>query len=299
MPDRLLPTPTPWSQPARSGRSSNPLLAQAPGTYYSYPHLSRAPDLKSPLHTPSASNANNAAAGAIDLARAYTPLGGALPKYPRHGLSAGSGPEQSSLGALFLNKSSSNVQVNLPGESSTSTIDGMPHGAVQFQDSSAAQMMQKLASKPAPRHQPTPLTDRIRVSCLNVGGELFVGDAGLFGVLCSCHQLRMSVAKFCEHAGGPAEKAGEIVLMENGMSIAHWFKYCVGVGSYVTDSNCDRPEWACIDPSPEGYRLKSLLVRNTSMEKVGLFNGYGKVHLNQISRPSGSPYITASTSAHH
>ncbi|VAI21003.1 unnamed protein product [Triticum turgidum subsp. durum] len=384
MPDRLLPTPTPWSQPARSGRSSNPLLAQAPGTYYSYPHLSRAPDLKSPLHTPSASNANNAAAGAIDLARAYTPLGGALPKYPRHGLSAGSGPEQSSLGALFLNKSSSNVQVNLPGESSTSTIDGMPHGAVQFQDSSAAQMMQKLASKPAPRHQPTPLTDRIRVSCLNVGGELFVGDAGLFGVLCSCHQLRMSVAKFCEHAGGPAEKAGVIVLMENGMSIAHWFKYCVGVGSYVTDSNCDRPEWACIDPSPEGYRLKSLLVRNTSMEKVGLFNGYGKgtgpingtvysndlrkstgpisgtvysndlhnegrghttieklgnkrdetyyrsadvhtsfarnfallqnsetnlglaknhtfnaVHLNQISRPSGSPYITASTSAHH
>uniref|UniRef100_M8BXS4 Histone-lysine N-methyltransferase n=1 Tax=Aegilops tauschii TaxID=37682 RepID=M8BXS4_AEGTA len=261
---------------------------------------------------------------------------------------------------------------------------GMSHGAAQFQDSSAAQMMQKLASKPTPRHQPAPLTDRIHVSCLNVGGELFVGDAGLFGVLCSCHQLRMSVAKFCEHAGGPAEKAGEIVLMENGMSIAHWFKYCVGVGSYVTDTKCDRPEWACIDPSPEGYRLKNLLARNTSMEKVGLFNAYGKstgpingtvysndlrkstgpisgtvyssdlhnegrghttveklgnkrdgtyyrsadvhtsfarnfallqnsetnlglaknhtvnaVNLNQISRPSGSPYITASTNAHH
>ncbi|XP_044390126.1 uncharacterized protein [Triticum aestivum] len=386
MPDRLLPTATPWSQPARSGPSSNPLLAQTPpGSYYSYPHLSRAPDLNSLLHTPSASNASNAAAGAIDLARAYTPLGCALPKYPRHGLSAGSGPDQSSLGAFFSNKSSSsNVQVNLPGEGSTSTIDGMPHGAVQFQDSSAAQMMQKLASKPAPRHQPAPLTDRMHVSCLNVGGELFVGDAGPFGVLCSCHQLRMSVAKFCEHAGGPAEKAGEIVLMENGMSIAHWFKYCVGVGSYVTDTKCDRPEWACIDPSPEGYRLKNLLARNTSMEKVGLFNGYGKgtgpingtvysndlrkstgpisgtvysndlhnegrghttveklgnkrdetyyrsadVHtsfarnfallqnsetnlglaknhtvntanLNQISRLSGSPYITASTSAHH
>ncbi|VAI35841.1 unnamed protein product [Triticum turgidum subsp. durum] len=388
MPGRLLPTATPWSQPARSGPSSTPLLAQAPpGTYYSYPHLSRAPDLNSLLHTPRASNANNAAV-AVDLARAYAPLGGApavLPKYPRYGLSAGSGGEQSSLGALFSNKSSSsNVQVNLPGEGSTSTIDGMPHSAVQFQDSSAAQMMQKLASKPAPRHQPAPLTDRMHVSCLNVGGELFVGDAGPFGVLCSCHQLRMSVAKFCEHAGGPAEKAGEIVLMENGMSIAHWFKYCVGVGSYVTDTKCDQPEWACIDPSPEGYRLKNLLARNTSMEKVGLFNGYGKgtgpmngtvysndvrkstgpisgtvysndlhnegrghttveklgnkrdetyyrsadVHtsfarnfallqnsetnlglaknhtvntanLNQISRLSGSPYITASTSAHH
>ncbi|KAM3259736.1 hypothetical protein ACQJBY_051173 [Aegilops geniculata] len=387
VPDRSPPNPTPWSQPARSG---NPLLAQPPpGSYYSYPHLSRAPDLNSLLHTPSASNASNAAAGAVDLARAYAPLGGApavLPKYPRYGLSAGSGAEheQSSLGALFLNKTSSNVQVNLPGGTSASTIDGMSHGAVQFQDSTAAQMMQKLASKPTPRHQPAPLTDRIHVSCLNVGGELFVGDAGLFGVLCSCHQLRMSVAKFCEHAGGPAEKAGEIVLMENGMSIAHWFKYCVGVGSYVTDTKCDRPEWACIDPSPEGYRLKNLLARNTSMEKVGLFNGYGKstgpinrtvysndlrkstgpisgtvyssdldnegrghttveklgnkrdetyyrsadVHtsfarnfallqnsetnlglaknhtvnaanLNQISRPSGSPYITASTNAHH
>ncbi|XP_044398740.1 uncharacterized protein [Triticum aestivum] len=388
VPDRSPPNPTPWSQPARSGPSSNPLLAQPPpGSYYSYPHLSRAPDLNSLLHTPSASNASNSAAGAVDLSRAYTPLGGApavLPKYPRYGLSAGSGAEQSSLGALFLNKTSSNVQVNLPGETSTSTIDGMSHGAAQFQDSSAAQMMQKLASKPTPRHQPAPLTDRIHVSCLNVGGELFVGDAGLFGVLCSCHQLRMSVAKFCEHAGGPAEKAGEIVLMENGMSIAHWFKYCVGVGSYVTDTKCDRPEWACIDPSPEGYRLKNLLARNTSMEKVGLFNAYGKstgpingtvysndlrkstgpisgtvyssdlhnegrghttveklgnkrdgtyyrsadvhtsfarnfallqnsetnlglaknhtvnaVNLNQISRPSGSPYITASTNAHH
>ncbi|XP_044984447.1 uncharacterized protein LOC123451943 isoform X3 [Hordeum vulgare subsp. vulgare] len=274
MPDRLLPNPSPWSQPARSGTGSNPLLAQTPpGSYYSYPHLSRAPDPKSLLHTPSMSNA---AAGAVDLARAYTPLGAELAKYPRYGLSAGGGAEQSSLGALFLNKSSSNAQVNLPGEGSTSTIDGMSHGAMQFQDSSAAQMMQRLPSKPTPCHQPAPLTDRIRVSCLNVGGELFVGDAGPFGVLCSCHQLRMSVAKFCEHAGGPAEKAGEIVLMENGMSIAHWFKYCVGVGSYVTDTKCDRPEWACIDSSPEGHRLKNLLARNTSMEKVGLFNGYGK-----------------------
>lgn len=29
-------------------------------------------------------------------------------------------------------------------------------------------------------------------------GEFFVGEAGIFGVRCFCHRLRMSVAKFCE-----------------------------------------------------------------------------------------------------
>jgi len=56
-----------------------------------------------------------------------------------------------------------------------------------------------------------------------------VGEAGLFGVICLCHRLRMSVAKFCEHAGGTPEKAGEIVHVENGMTIAQWFKFCIGV----------------------------------------------------------------------
>jgi hypothetical protein len=31
------------------------------------------------------------------------------------------------------------------------------------------------------------------------------------------------------HAGGIPEKAGEIVCLENGMSIAQWFKFCIGV----------------------------------------------------------------------
>ncbi|KAM0897915.1 hypothetical protein ACQ4PT_022246 [Festuca glaucescens] len=242
-PDRFLLNPNPWSslsagQPAKAkpGPTSTSLLPQPPGgSYYSYPHVnSRVTDLKSLLHSPSASNA---AGAGIDLARPYsTALGGGaaappLPKYPRHGLSAGSSVgQQSPLGALFMNKSS-NAQGALPGEGSSSGIDG---------------------------------------------GEFFMGEAGIFGILCSCHQLRMSVAKFCEHAGGPAEKAGEIVLMENGMSIAYWFKYCVGVGAYVTDTKWDWPEWMCIDYSPVGYKLKSLPTGNSSMEKVGLFSGYGK-----------------------
>ncbi|KAM0897919.1 hypothetical protein ACQ4PT_022246 [Festuca glaucescens] len=287
-PDRFLLNPNPWSslsagQPAKAkpGPTSTSLLPQPPGgSYYSYPHVnSRVTDLKSLLHSPSASNA---AGAGIDLARPYsTALGGGaaappLPKYPRHGLSAGSSVgQQSPLGALFMNKSS-NAQGALPGEGSSSGIDGVSQGAGQFQDPGVREM-HKLASKPPPRHhQPALPGDRILVSCLNVGGEFFMGEAGIFGILCSCHQLRMSVAKFCEHAGGPAEKAGEIVLMENGMSIAYWFKYCVGVGAYVTDTKWDWPEWMCIDYSPVGYKLKSLPTGNSSMEKVGLFSGYGK-----------------------
>ncbi|KAM0862465.1 hypothetical protein ACQ4PT_045233 [Festuca glaucescens] len=241
-PDRFLlsPNPSPWSslsagQPAKPkpGPTTTPSLPQAPaGSHYSYPHVSsRVTDLKALLHSPSASNA---AGAGIDLARPYsTALGGGaaappLPKYPMHGLSAGSSVgQQSPLGALFMNKSS-NAQGALPGEGSTSGIDGVSQGARQFRDPGVREM-HKLASKPPPRHhQPALPGDRILVSCLNVGGEFFMGEAGIFGILCSCHQLRMSVAKFCEHAGGPAEKAGEIVLMENGMSIAYWFKYCVG-----------------------------------------------------------------------
>ncbi|CAM0953007.1 unnamed protein product [Alopecurus aequalis] len=290
--DRFLPSPSRWSsqsggQPAKPvPPSSDPLLVQAPGNYYGYPYASsHVLDLKALLHTPNTSNA----ASAIGLTRSYSPLGdatAALPKYPRtalsaappnylrsSGLLAGSSVEQSPLGALFLNASSTNVQGTLPRQSSTSVIDGISHGARQFQDPGA----HKLASKSSPRHQPALPGDRIRVSCLNVGGEFFMGEAGLFGILCSCHQLRMSVAKFCEHAGGPAEKAGEIVLVENGMSIAYWFNYCIGVGAYGTDTKWDWPEWACIDYSPEGHRLKSRLAGNNSVEKVGLFSGHGKI----------------------
>lgn len=40
---------------------------------------------------------------------------------------------------------------------------------------------------------------------------------------------------FLQHAGGTPEKAGEIVRMENGMSIAQWFKFCIGVS--ITSSH--------------------------------------------------------------
>ena len=35
-----------------------------------------------------------------------------------------------------------------------------------------------------------------------------------------------------QHAGGTPENAGEIVRVENGMSIAQWFKFCIGVSIF-------------------------------------------------------------------
>ncbi|RLN32810.1 uncharacterized protein C2845_PM03G05990 [Panicum miliaceum] len=247
-------------QPARAG-PSNDLLAQVPGSYSTF---SLAPDLKALFGKPSASNA----ADIIDLTRASPPGNTAtLPMHSRHGLTASSSNEQSSAGALFRNKSANGM--------GTFTGEGMTDVGIQFHDSSA-HALQKLPLKSTTHHHPTLPGDRIRVACLNVGGEFFVGEAGLFGVICLCHRLRMSVAKFCEHAGGTPEKAGEIVRVENGMTIAQWFKFCIGVGGFIASTRWDWPEWACMKSSPEEYMLKSPASRNSGTGKVGLLGGYGK-----------------------
>ncbi|XP_040383333.1 uncharacterized protein LOC102721579 isoform X2 [Oryza brachyantha] len=256
-----------YGQPARAAAApSNSLLAQVSGNH---PHASHMPDLKALFGMP---NGNNAAS-VIDLTRASPPRGvEPLLKHPRHGLAASSSVEQTtSLGALFQN-TSANAPVSFAGKCSVN--NGISQGASQFQNSSTC-TMQKSPTKSTPCHQPALLGDQIRVSCLNVGGEFFVGGAGIFGVCCFCHRLRMSVAKFCEHSGGPAEKAGEIVVMDNGMTIGQWLKYCMGVGSSISDAKWDWPEWAHMRYSPEELWTKNLLIANSNMEKTGLFSGHG------------------------
>nr|CAD1831884.1 unnamed protein product [Ananas comosus var. bracteatus] len=67
------------------------------------------------------------------------------------------------------------------------------------------------------------------VFCMTTVGELFVNEMGLLGVICCCHKLRMSVAKFCEHSGASSDKPGDFVCMENGMTISQWRKYHLGI----------------------------------------------------------------------
>eukprot|EP00250_Pteridium_aquilinum_P012252 c20600_g1_i1 orf=802-6423(+) len=68
---------------------------------------------------------------------------------------------------------------------------------------------------------------RPRVLCASIsgsplGGELTMSEAGLLGVICSCHGSHMSVAKFCEHCGLFGVNPGSSVLMEGGESLAQW-----------------------------------------------------------------------------
>ncbi|KAL0904780.1 hypothetical protein M5K25_026930 [Dendrobium thyrsiflorum] len=69
---------------------------------------------------------------------------------------------------------------------------------------------------------------RPRVLCMNTTGELFLNDMGLLGILCSCHCLPMSVAKFCQHSGLSSSNPSEAVRMESGMTLAQWCKMCFG-----------------------------------------------------------------------
>ncbi|CAN6218692.1 unnamed protein product [Urochloa humidicola] len=267
VPEQLVmnPSTSQSRQPASAG-PSNELPSQVPGSYSTF---GLAPDLKALFDKPNGSNAVDI----IDLTRA--PLlssAPTLPKYSRHGLTASGSSEQSAAaGALLLNKSANRISTfTVEG----STNEGMTNGGIWLQDSSS-HAPQKSPFKSATHHHPTLHGDRIRVACLNIGGEFFVAEAGLFGVICLCHRLRMSVAKFCEHAGGTPEKAGEIVRMENGMTIAQWFKF-IGVGGSITNTRWDWPDWACMKSSPEEYMMKSLVSRNSGTGK-GLLGGYGKI----------------------
>ncbi|CAN6211328.1 unnamed protein product [Urochloa humidicola] len=103
-PEQLLtnPSTSQSGQPARAG-PSHQLLAQVLGSYSAF---GLAPDLKALFDKPNASNAIDI----IDLTGAPLPGSTAtLPKYPRHGLTASSSNEQSSAGALFLNKSANGM----------------------------------------------------------------------------------------------------------------------------------------------------------------------------------------------
>ncbi|XP_058203339.1 uncharacterized protein LOC131317750 isoform X2 [Rhododendron vialii] len=63
-----------------------------------------------------------------------------------------------------------------------------------------------------------------RVFCLGASGDLLRSDTGLLGVVCSCHGLRMSISKFCQHSGVCDVNPGAAVHMDSGETIAQWRK---------------------------------------------------------------------------
>ncbi|XP_056174705.1 uncharacterized protein LOC115686186 isoform X3 [Syzygium oleosum] len=84
-----------------------------------------------------------------------------------------------------------------------------------------------------------------RVYCLRTSGILLLSNTGVLGIVCSCHYSHMSVSKFCEHSGSSDAHPGDVVLMDNGHTIAQWRQlYFEKFGIMVPEDHCgwDWPE---------------------------------------------------------
>lgn len=112
---------------------------------------------------------------------------------------------------------------------------------------------------------------RPRVFCASIsgsllGGELIVAETGRLGVMCSCHNWHMSVAKFSEHAGLFSINPGSAVLMEGGESLAQWRRtFFSQFGVKVLD---DHVGWEWDESSgPEGDHAEHREVHGQSSHK--------------------------------
>ncbi|KAJ4958628.1 hypothetical protein NE237_025739 [Protea cynaroides] len=79
------------------------------------------------------------------------------------------------------------------------------------------------------------------VFCLAKTGNLLLSNTGLLGVICSCHNLHMSIAKFCVHSGLHTVNPGDAVCLESGETVAQWRRlYFHKLGIRIPD---EHSEW--------------------------------------------------------
>ncbi|KAI7993840.1 Histone-lysine N-methyltransferase trr [Camellia lanceoleosa] len=94
-----------------------------------------------------------------------------------------------------------------------------------------------------------------RVFCLSASGNLLLSNTGLLGVVCLCHGLHMSIAKFSEHSGLRDVNPGDAVHMDSGETIARWRKlYFQKFGIRVPE---DHNGWDW----PEGFSTTAGMVK--------------------------------------
>ncbi|XP_057850333.2 uncharacterized protein LOC131060909 isoform X1 [Cryptomeria japonica] len=126
---------------------------------------------------------------------------------------------------------------------------------------------------------------RPRVFCVGtngmMSGELVLSDTGRLGVLCSCHNHHMSVAKFSEHAGQASCNPGSAVHMENGETLVMWRKaFFFQFGVKVPD---DEKGWDWNDGnSSETGAVKCKTANTQNIEKENLL-------LYQMDHPTVKP----------
>ncbi|KAJ0984315.1 hypothetical protein J5N97_002671 [Dioscorea zingiberensis] len=116
----------------------------------------------------------------------------------------------------------------------------------------------------------------LHVFCLNTVGELFLKDMGLLGVLCLCHSLPMSVAKFCEHSGSSSVYPGDVVHLENGLTIAQWFQLSFGIRIPDNGNGWDWPDVFSPKNGPDASKENNfpLLLKNLETSPSESFCGF-------------------------
>lgn len=134
---------------------------------------------------------------------------------------------------------------------------------------------------------PTFPSAKLRVSCLATSGDLLLSDTGFLGIVCSCHGLRMSVAKFCEHAGCHFADPGDAVHFESGETIAQWFRACFFKFGMKVPDDINGWDWPLGFSAPGGLVLgRSSIVSNmpknsNTFQQVDSFGAFMR---------SGQPY---------
>ncbi|XP_042464298.1 uncharacterized protein LOC122047223 isoform X1 [Zingiber officinale] len=150
------------------------------------------------------------------------------------------------------------------------------------------------AKSPISHNNSSYLRGRPLVFCRSTVGELFMGDAGLLGVLCFCHNSHMSVPKFCEHSGSPSVNPGEAVYLENGMNISHWCKQYLGI---MAPDEIIGGEWsggsATVDVSvgSKASYAPILLNNNVAISNIKSFGGSWRPAKPLSNSIPSSPYI--------
>ncbi|KAK4388631.1 hypothetical protein Sango_2200100 [Sesamum angolense] len=123
-------------------------------------------------------------------------------------------------------------------------------------------------------HGHNPSSSFPRVFCSGISGNLLLSDTGLLGVVCTCHGLYMSISKFSEHSGSSDVNPGNAVRMDNGETVAHWWKTSFsqsGIRVLEGQRGLDWPEGISATSGVTNCPVSSLSNNTVLLNQVGPF----------------------------
>ncbi|XP_011081502.1 uncharacterized protein LOC105164543 isoform X1 [Sesamum indicum] len=135
-------------------------------------------------------------------------------------------------------------------------------------------------------HGHNPSSSFPRVFCSGISGNLLLSDTGLLGVVCTCHGLYMSISKFSEHSGKTDVNPGNAVLMDNGETVAHWWKSLFsqsGIRVLEGQRGLDWPEGISATSGVTNCPVSNLSNNTVLLNQVGPFRTSVSYELQQHS----------------